>query len=61
MNAHWQPLIPAPSEPVAADRPPSRLREHMDLLLDSRWRIAKITAVALLIGAAYAMFGPRVY
>ena len=61
MNAHWQPLIPAPSEPVAADRPPSRLREHIDLLIDNRWSIAKITAVALLIGAAYTMFGPRVY
>jgi len=62
MNAHWQPLLPAPSEPVAAaDRPPSRFREHMDLLHDNRWTIAKITAVALLIGAAYAMFGPRVY
>jgi len=33
----------------------------MDLLHDNRWTIAKITAVALLIGAAYAMFGPRVY
>jgi len=62
MNAHWQPLLPAPSEPVAAaDPPPSRFREHMDLLHDNRWTIAKITAVALLIGAAYAMFGPRVY
>jgi tyrosine-protein kinase Etk/Wzc len=62
MNAHWQPLIPAPSDAApASDQPPSRLREHIDLLLDSRWKIAKFTAVALLIGAAYAMFGPRVY
>lgn len=63
MNAHWQPALPAPSVPDAAasDNPPSRLREHVDLLLDNRWRIAGITAVALLLGAAYAMFGPRVY
>ena len=64
MNAHWQPALPAPSAPdsAASDTPPpSRLREHVDLLLDSRWKIAGITAVALALGAAYAMFGPRVY
>lgn len=64
MNAHWQPALPAPSAPdaEASDTPPpSRLREHADLLLDSRWKIAGVTAVALLLGAAYAMFGPRVY
>lgn len=64
MNAHWQPALPAPSAPDAAASdtpPPSRLREHVDLLLDSRWKIAGVTAVALLLGAAYAMFGPRVY
>ncbi|WP_438998388.1 polysaccharide biosynthesis tyrosine autokinase [Variovorax beijingensis] len=64
MNAHWQPALPAPSAPdaEASDTPPpSRLREHVDLLLDSRWKIAGVTAVALLLGAAYAMFGPRVY
>ncbi|RSZ41521.1 polysaccharide biosynthesis tyrosine autokinase [Variovorax beijingensis] len=64
MNAHWQPALPAPSAPDAAASdtpPPSRLREHVDLLLDSRWKIAGITAVALLLGAAYAMLGPRVY
>lgn len=64
MNAHWQPALPAPSAPDAAASdtpPPSRLREHVDLLLDSRWKIAGITAVALLLGAAYATLGPRVY
>lgn len=63
MNAHWQPMVPAPSSDAApvSEQPPSRLREHADLLLDNRWKIAKFTAVALLIGAAYAMFGPRVY
>ncbi|RRH89815.1 polysaccharide biosynthesis tyrosine autokinase [Variovorax beijingensis] len=64
MNAHWQPALPTPSAPDAAASdtpPPSRLREHVDLLLDSRWKIAGITAVALLLGAAYAMLGPRVY
>lgn len=62
MNAHWQPLIPAPADVVTvAERPPSRLREHVDLLLDAKWKIARFTAVALLLGAAYAMFGPRVY
>ncbi|MDH6594037.1 tyrosine-protein kinase Etk/Wzc [Variovorax sp. TBS-050B] len=62
MNAHIQPLIPAPADVVTlAERPPSRLREHVDLLLDNRWKIARFTAVALLLGAAYAMFGPRVY
>ena len=62
MNAHWQPMVTAPTDAApASEQPPSRLREHIDLLIDNRWKIAKITAVALLIGAAYAMFGPRVY
>jgi tyrosine-protein kinase Etk/Wzc len=68
MNAHWQPLVPvspdaatAAAAAAAAEQPPSRLREHVDLLIDNRWKIAKITLVALLLGAAYTMFGPRVY
>jgi len=60
MNARWYPPLPAPlgAEP---DRPRSGPREYVDILLDHRWLIAAITAVALVLGACYALFGPRVY
>ncbi len=53
---------PAPADPPA-EAPParSRLREHIDLFLDNRWTIAKFVAAALLLGALYTLFGPRVY
>ncbi|KIQ30927.1 tyrosine protein kinase [Variovorax paradoxus] len=60
MNARWYPPLPAPlgAEP---ERPRSGLREYIDILLDHRWLIAAVTAVALVLGACYALFGPRVY
>ncbi|MGF6347086.1 polysaccharide biosynthesis tyrosine autokinase [Variovorax sp. W2I14] len=60
MNARWYPPLPAPlgAEP---DRPRSGPREYIDILLDHRWLIAAITAAALVVGACYALFGPRVY
>lgn len=67
MNARWQPSLPGPAatpvtvlETTAWPRE-SRLRECIDILIDSRWLIATITVLALLIGVGYALFGPRVY
>ncbi|MET3493610.1 polysaccharide biosynthesis tyrosine autokinase [Variovorax boronicumulans] len=62
MNARWYPPLPAPV-PLGAepDSPRSGLKEYLDILLDHRWLIAAITAAALLLGACYALFGPRVY
>ncbi|MGJ7530227.1 polysaccharide biosynthesis tyrosine autokinase [Variovorax sp. GB1P17] len=61
MNARWQPLLPAPSgaEPVWPQH--SRFQEYLDILIDSRWLIAGITALVLLLGSAYALLAPRVY
>ena len=63
MNARWQqPLLPAPA---AADvgwvQPSPRFKEYLDILIDSRWLIIAFTSVALLLGAGYALLGPRVY
>ena len=61
MNARWYPPLPAPHQSAEPDRPRSGLREYVDILLDHRWLIAAITAAALVLGACYALFGPRVY
>ncbi|WP_269759413.1 Wzz/FepE/Etk N-terminal domain-containing protein [Variovorax sp. E3] len=66
MNARWQASLPAPA---AAPVPmveatwvrESRFQEYLDILIDSRWLIATVTALALIGGACYALFGPRVY
>lgn len=67
MNARWQPSLPAPAaapvtvlETTAWPRE-SRFREYLDILIDSRWLIATIAVLALLVGVGYALFGPRVY
>ncbi len=67
MNAHWQPSLPAPAgtpvtvlETTAWPRE-SRFHEYFDILVDNRWLIAGITALALLAGVGYALFGTRVY
>ncbi|QSI31082.1 polysaccharide biosynthesis tyrosine autokinase [Variovorax sp. RKNM96] len=60
MNARWYPPLPAPQS-AEPDRPRSGLREYVDILLDHRWLIAAITVAALVLGACYALFGPRVY
>ncbi|MDH6165945.1 tyrosine-protein kinase Etk/Wzc [Variovorax boronicumulans] len=60
MNARWYPPLPAP-QGAEPDRPRSGPREYVDILLDHRWLIAAITAAALVVGACYALFGPRVY
>jgi len=39
----------------------SRFHEYLDVLIDSRWLIASIAALALLVGVGYALFGPRMY
>ncbi|MBN8751865.1 MULTISPECIES: polysaccharide biosynthesis tyrosine autokinase [Variovorax] len=66
MNARWQPSLPAPAgTPLpmveAAWVRESRFQEYLDILIDSRWLIAGLTALALVAGAGYALFGPRVY
>ncbi|SFP35845.1 tyrosine-protein kinase Etk/Wzc [Variovorax sp. PDC80] len=62
MNARSLIAAPAPADPPAdAPLARSRLREHIDLFLDNRWTIAKFVAAALLLGALYTLFGPRVY
>ena len=60
MNARWYPPLPAPSG-AEPDRPRSGLKEYIDILFDNRWLIVAIAAVALLLGAGYALLGPRVY
>ncbi|MDP9600969.1 polysaccharide biosynthesis tyrosine autokinase [Variovorax sp. NFACC27] len=67
MNARWQPTLPAPAaapvtvlETTAWTRE-SRFHEYLDILIDSRWLIAGIAALALLAGVGYALFGTRVY
>jgi len=67
MNARWQATLPAPSaapvtviETTAWARE-SRFHEYLDVLIDSRWLIAGIAAMALLAGVGYALFGTRVY
>lgn len=39
----------------------SRFHEYLDILIDSRWLIASIAALTLLVGVGYALFGPRMY
>ncbi|SDY71065.1 tyrosine-protein kinase Etk/Wzc [Variovorax sp. YR266] len=67
MNARWQPTLPAPAaapvtvlETTAWTRE-SRFHEYLDILIDSRWLIAIIAALALLVGVGYALFGQRMY
>jgi tyrosine-protein kinase Etk/Wzc len=61
MNARWYPPLPAPFSPEPERPAHSRFKEYVDLLLDNRKLIASVTAVALLLGAGYALFGTRVY
>jgi tyrosine-protein kinase Etk/Wzc len=61
MNARWYPPLPAPFSPEPERPAHSRFKEYVDLLLDNRRLIASVTAVALLLGAGYALFGTRVY
>lgn len=60
MNARWYPQLPAPFSPEP-ERPYSRFKEYVDLMLDNRWLIASVTAAVLVLGAGYTLFGPRVY
>ena len=61
MNANWSPLVSMPSGTASALRPPSRLREFIDVLRASRTMVILIVLAALLAGVAYALFGPRIY
>lgn len=65
MNAppHYQAHL-AMSQPVpqpAAEEDGIDLAEYWDILVDNRWLIAAITALAMLIGGAYAFLSAPVY
>ncbi|MEJ8825646.1 polysaccharide biosynthesis tyrosine autokinase [Variovorax humicola] len=57
-------MNPPKSTMPVATRPTGdgiNLLELLDVLLDNRWLIATVTALALLAGAAYALLSPPVY
>jgi tyrosine-protein kinase Etk/Wzc len=47
--------------PAAPDDDQINLTEYWDIIVDSRWMVAAITAVALAIGGAYAFLAKPVY
>jgi tyrosine-protein kinase Etk/Wzc len=59
MNAPQQAALPMP--PLEEESEGINLVEYLDILIDNRWLIAGVVAVALFLGAAYALFGKPVY
>ena len=59
MNAPQQAVLPMP--PLEEESEGINLVEYLDILIDNRWLIAGVVAVALFLGAAYALFGKPVY
>jgi tyrosine-protein kinase Etk/Wzc len=60
MNAApQQAALPMP--PLEEESEGINLVEYLDILIDNRWLIAGVVAVALCLGAAYALFGKPVY
>lgn len=58
----------SPNYPAALPVPPSQpdddeinLAQYLDILLDSKWLIAGVTAAAVALGAAYALLAKPVY
>ncbi len=66
MNAP-HPLQPALANPQVPTTQPHEetdevnLLEYWDIIVDSRWLIAGVTALAVALGGAYALFAPPVY
>lgn len=54
-------LNPAPSAPMSEGHDEVNLVEYWDIIVDSRWLIAIITAVAVTIGGAYAFLASPIY
>lgn len=63
MNARndFQPQMTVQPVPAFEDDDDNKLAEYWDLLLDNRWLIALVTALALTIGAAYAYLTRPIY
>lgn len=59
MNAPQQAALPMPALEEESDG--VKLVEYLDILIDHRWFIAIVVAVALLLGMAYALFGQPMY
>lgn len=59
MNAPQQAALPMPAMDEESDG--INVVEYLDILIDNRWLIAAVVAVALFLGAAYALFGRPVY
>jgi len=53
--------LPAPNQPLADDDESINLLDLLDVVLDSRWLIAGVTAVVIALGAAYAMLSTPIY
>lgn len=53
--------LPPPQLPLPDDGDEINLLELLDVVLDSRWLIAAVTALALLVGGAYAFLATPVY
>lgn len=49
---------PSPTEPNEDEL---HLAEYVDILLDHKWMVAAVTALALLIGVAYVLFATPIY
>jgi len=59
MNAPQQAALPMPA--LEEENDGFNFVEYLDILIDHRWFIAVVVAVALLLGAAYALFGQPMY
>lgn len=59
MNAPQQAALPMPA--LEEENDGFKLVEYLDILIDHRWFIAIVVAVALLLGMAYALFGQPMY
>ena len=55
------PQIAAPDSAVALDDDEVNLLDLLDIVLDNRWLIAVVTAVALLFGCAYAFLSTPIF
>src|SRR5689334_10685831 len=63
MNARnplqMQTALPASSPPDGDDK--IDLLEYWDILIDNRWLVAAVTALAIALGSGYAFLSPPIY
>lgn len=52
---------PAPAASLENDDDEIHLAEYFDILVDNKWLVAGITALALIVGAAYALLATPIY